>query len=381
MPVLFPTFEVKITSRKAGTRYVQEVSRIRVELMADRPSDTAQVIVPSRDESCLDLFKEGDAVEISLGYEGDNAPAPTKVFSGELCSLSRRLPLVLTASDAFVSAKRTRFTQTYGTDSEPMHYSEIARDVLAKAGLSAFVPEEHDPGPGCRQHSVEFHDRTVAEAMEMLSERTQWVHFCIPGTRQVYFGPAWPYEKGLLPAGSAKPPDIYVYAVGDGRSYDEAAQGNVISSTGLEYRRCKPYSRVTCELYDARRRFLAVSKTAEAEGDVGPKTAALRLPYSYPDSDEASAKADAEEYALRCARDRLDELNSTELGGFFTTYGNPNLSHSHPIRLVWLGETKLAVHDGYYNAKRVIFTYSPQQGFHMKVYVSKPPLKPQGAKG
>jgi hypothetical protein len=373
MPAIFPDFEIKITSSSGEERYVTALASLKVELCPDVPSDKAVFSIPSKDDKDLELFKEEDKVEISLGYKkGDNIPGLAKVFTGEITSLSRELPLVITAHDPFHRAKKEHVTRTYGTDSSPLYYTDIARDLLSKAGLSAVIPSEEDNGPGEKQHSVEFHNKTVAEAMAMLCERTQWTHFFIPGTAdQVYFGPRWPYHRNYLEPGSG---DTYVFIVGREGSTSVQDRGNIISSDDLEYMREKPYKEVVCQLYDTKQRFLSVSKKAEAEGETGPASAKIKLPYSFEGSDETSAKASAEEYAMRCAGEHLEMLNSQEIKGFFMAFGNPNLSHSHEIGIVWRGDKELSRHNGYYDAKRVIFTYSPRDGFHMQVHVSKPPL-------
>ncbi len=372
MSALYPYFEVKITPAGGEALYVITLSSLAVELASDVPSDLATIEIPTKEKESLQLFKEGDKVEISLGYKnGDKVPGLKRVFTGEISAVTTHHPLTITAQDPFYRAKKQRITETYGTDSSPLYYTDIARDLLSRVGLCAVIPSEADNGPGQKQHSVEFHNKTVAEAMAMLSERTQWTHFFIPGTEdQVYFGPRWPYHRNYL----EQSPEPYVFVVGKEGSSDPWDKGNVISSVGLEYLREKPYKEVTCQLFDTKQRFLSVSKKASAEGETGDGSLKIKLPYSFDGADEASAKASAEKYALQCAEEHLAYVNSQELGGSFVTFGNPDVSHSHEIGMAWRGDMELSKNNGFYDAKRVILSFSPGEGFRMQVYLSKPPM-------
>lgn len=360
-------------------RYVRAVSQITVNLSAEKPADSAEVHVPAtkkiEDLEFLKPGKEGSKIEIGFGYIGENAEMAT-VFVGVIDWISPDLPLVIKAEDAFTHAKHTQIKETFCKGGEKLYYSEIAEKVLAEAGLTAYIPPEVNPGPGKKQLSAEFKKQTVAQAMAKLSEETQWVHFCIPGTDIIYFGPDWPYHRGYLPIdGAGGDSKVLLYRIGSGRersNYDAGSQfspswGNIISSSSLQYRRKKPYRKVVCNLVDREQRSKSVSGEAKLpeEEICEEQEMSFTEHYSF-DSGTSEAKQEAK----RRAEKKLAELNAAQYEGSFTTFGNPKLSHSHRF---WLESAEHPSRNDYYDAKAVTFNYSPQGGFRTTVEVRKPP--------
>jgi len=376
MAVLLPRFEIKITQEGEKVRYVRAVSQITVNLSAEKPADSAEVHVPGAKKTQLELFKKGNDIEIAFGYEGEKSEMRT-VFVGVISWVSPNLPLIIKAEDAFEAAKHKYFTETYCKAGECLYYSEIARDILAKAGLSAYIPMEEKDND-YKPLTLEFKKQTVAQAMAKLSEEIQWVHFCIPGKKVVYFGPDWPYHRNLLPQEGESSPKVLLYRIGSGRersNYDAGRQyspswGNVISAGSLKYRTRKPFAKVICNLVDREQRNTSAKGEypAKAEGyeeDTEGQEKSFTLSYSFD-----QGKEQAEEYAKGLAKKKYHELNAAQYEGSFTSFGNPLLSHSHRI---WLESAEHPKRNDYYDCKSVTFNYSPSGGFRMTVEVRKPP--------
>jgi hypothetical protein len=82
------------------------------------------------------------------------------------------------------------------------------------------------------------------------------------------------------------------------------------------------------------------------------------------------SKSKNEDEAMRRAQERLNQLNSAQYTGSFTTFGNPKLKHSHLFRLESAERPEI---NSLYEAKAVTFNYSPTGGFRMTVDIRKPP--------
>jgi hypothetical protein len=391
MAVLRPAFQVTITNvnkdgKDVGTYDVKAISQITVNQSSEKPCDSAEVHIPTSKKPMI-KDKEGKEVElitpkdklvIKFGYIGEKAELVT-VFSGYVSWVSPELPLVIKAEDAFCKAKHNYVNKTYGTDSNPMWYSDIAVDVLSKADLKAYIPTPQDEEEGdCRTSSLELNTQTVAQAMARLSQDTEWIHFCLPGTDKVYFGPPFPYQKNrkYLPEGAGAESSRLLYRIGSGREksnieegiMSSASWGNIISASGLKYQSQKPYRRVTCNLVDTKCSSKSVEGTAEVPEGEECEEQEVSFTAHY---DFKSSKAENEAEAKRRAEERLAMLNSTQYTGSFTTFGNPGLHHSHIFKLESAEHPEKINH--YYEAKSVSFNYSPSGGFRMTVEVRKPP--------
>jgi hypothetical protein len=391
MAVLRPAFQVTITNvnkdgKDVGTYDVKAISQITVNQSSEKPCDSAEVHIPTSKKPMI-KDKEGKEVElitpkdklvIKFGYIGEKAELVT-VFSGYVSWVSPELPLVIKAEDAFCKAKHNYVNKTYGTDSNPMWYSDIAVDVLSKADLKAYIPTPQDEEEGdCRTSSLELNTQTVAQAMARLSQDTEWIHFCLPGTDKVYFGPPFPYQKNrkYLPEGAGAESSRLLYRIGSGREKSNieegimsaASWGNIISASGLKYQSQKPYRRVTCNLVDTKCSSKSVEGTAEVPEGEECEEQEVSFTAHY---DFKSSKAENEAEAKRRAEERLAMLNSTQYTGSFTTFGNPGLHHSHIFKLESAEHPEKINH--YYEAKSVSFNYSPSGGFRMTVEVRKPP--------
>lgn len=389
MAVLRPAFQVTITNvdkdgKDVGTYDVKAISQITVNQSSEKPCDSAEVHIPTSKKPMI-KDKEGKEVElitpkdklvIKFGYIGEKAELVT-VFSGYVSWVSPELPLVIKAEDAFCKAKHNYVNKTYGTDSNPVWYSDIAKDVLSHAGLDAYIPTPEKEGD-CRTSSLGLNTQTVAQAMARLSQDTEWIHFCLPGTDKVYFGPPFPYQKNrkYLPEGAGAESSRLLYRIGSGREksnieegiMSSASWGNIISASGLKYQSQKPYRRVTCNLVDTKCSSKSVEGTAEVPEDEECEEQEVSFTAHY---DFKSSKAENEAEAKRRAEERLAMLNSTQYTGSFTTFGNPGLHHSHIFKLESAEHPEKINH--YYEAKSVSFNYSPSGGFRMTVEVRKPP--------
>lgn len=392
MAVLLPTFQVSIKSTEDNKTYmVKAISQINVNLSAEKPCDSAEVHIPTikksmiKDKDGNDLsvnINPGDEIEIGFGYIGETTDLVT-VFSGLVSWVSPDIPLVIKAEDNFRKAKHNYVNKEFGTDAKPIWYSEIAEKVLGKAGLEAYIPLAKLDGQGdWKTTGLDLKKQTVAQAMEKLSQDTEWVHFLIPGTKEVYFGPPFPYKRGFLPRGGAKP-SVLRYRIGSGRLHesrqDTASKqsypwGNIISASGLEYQSRKPYRRVVCNLVDTRFTSKSVEKEAllPEEEECEEQDISFTAHYEF-----QSSKAANEAEALRRAQERLDQLNAAQYTGSFATFGNPKLKHSHIFRLESAEKPKI---NDLYDAKAVTFNYSPSGGFRMTVEVRKPPENSNNAK-
>lgn len=388
MPVLLPAFQVKITNiDKKGNRgasyYVKAVSQITVNQSSEKPCDTAEVSIPTitkpmtKDENGNNLdvkIAPNDEIEISFGYIGERVELEP-VFTGLISWVSPDLPLVVKAEDNFRKAKHNYVLDKYGTDSAPMWYSEIADAILRKAGLEPYIPAPKKEGDW-QTTGLDLRKQTVAQAMERLSQDTEWVHFFIPGGKKVYFGPQFPFQRGYLPEDEAKPP-VFLYRIGAGRALENRKDdsltpsfpwGNIISASNLDYQNEKPYRRVVCSLIDRRFTSKSVEKEAVLVGEeCGEQDMSFTAHYEF-----QSSKALNEEEALRRAQERLNQLNSAQYTGSFTTFGNPKLKHSYLFRLESAERPEI---NSFYEAKAVTFNYSPAGGFRMTVDVRKPPDK------
>lgn len=364
MPAIAPAFSVKVNDKF----WIKAISEISVNLAADLPCDNAQVTLPTPREADLSKVKKGYEIEIALGFRREKSELKT-VFTGRIIWVSKTLPLVIKAEDHFSVAKETDATGTYATDEDPKAYSEVAEEVLAKAGLGIYVPQEERPGPDHKQHTFEFHKKTVAQAMARLAAESGWVYFLIPGTEEVYFGPAWPYHRGYLPqTGEAK---ILHFRVGNRNESWPESWGNVISSDNLKTPEL--YTKARCTLYDKSFQGLSVSGEYEIEGGSEEgKLHGFEQPYSFPDSEE-STREQIKRIAEKRAKQELERVCAQKLFGSFTTFGNPQLSHSHRCFLDWAGEVDTNRYNGFYDARRVSFTYSATKGFRMRVEIQTPP--------
>ncbi|GEM_PF-2044278 len=390
MALLKPVFEVQITNINAkgesvGLYKVKAVSQITVNLSAEKPCDTAEIRIPTSKKPMIkqkddngnvkemELISPKDKIEIKFGYLGEKADLVT-VFSGYVSWVSPEAPLVIKAEDGFRAAKHNWISGEFGSDTKPVWYSDIAKEILSEADLNAYIPTPRTMGDW-QSTGLQLNKQTIAQAMAKLSQDTEWIHFYLPETNEVYFGPRFPYQRGYLPRGVGKAQRL-LYRIGSGRQKSIAlegsqalsAWGNVISASGLKFQSQKPYRRVICNLVDVRFSSKSVEGTAElpASEECGEQEISFTAHYHFKES-----KAANEAEARRRAKEKLAYLNSSQYSGSFTTFGNPMLRHSQIFKL------ESAEHpgkiDGYYEAKSISFNYSPSGGFRMTVDVAKPP--------
>ncbi|MBD3285812.1 hypothetical protein GF359_05060 [candidate division WOR-3 bacterium] len=351
--VLIPTFKVCI-----GSFSVKAIKSITVTLTEGSVPSQATITIPTTKRSDLERFSINTEVNVHLGFTDEEAELG-KVFTGWITGLSETLPLVITAEDGIMKAKEQKEKKTYGTDDDPIYYSDIAKDLIAQAGLSPNVPLD---GPGIKQHSVQFNkDQSILERLDILSRKTQWIYHCIPGTDEIYFGPAWPFDRGHLQMNNSP----LVFRAGNRRADWPGSWGNVISIPNLDSKNKNPYSEVTCHLQDRIQTATSIPKSATVEG---VDTMILDIDYCF-----STDTVSNENYAERCAREKLYLLNSAKTTGTFFTFGNPNLLPWHPVRLEWHKDLPASEYSGKYNVKGVNYTYDLESGFRMSVDFRTPP--------
>ena len=282
------------------------------------------------------------------------------MFKGWITKISETLPLEITAEDGIMLTKKLAENKTYCTDDDPIYYSDIAKDLIVQTGLNPVIPED---GPGIKQHSVTFdEDQSILERLDRLKQKTQWIYHCIPGTNEIYFGPAWPYDRGHLPEKN----DLLVFRIGNRKANWPDSRGNVISVSNLDSKNRNPYSRVTCLLQDRVQTATSIQKRARAPN--GNQTENLKIEHCFSENNSLN-----ERYAERCAQEMVYELNSTRTSGTFFTFGNPNLYPWHPIQLEWHKDLPASSLSGRYNVKNVTYTYDLESGFRMSVDFRTPP--------
>jgi len=316
MPVLVPLFDIYLGSCK-----LRAFKQIKVKLSRLLPCDSAEINLPFLADTDLGKLKKngvvsGGQVEIALGWDGVD---PEIVFSGVITKVSPEQPLKITCADHGQALKETYLDKkTFSQKkegplgAEESWYSEIAHYVISKAGLTPVIPNTHDESEGdIKRKSFSVDAQTPAQVLEKLRE-SGWDFFVIPGTKKCYFGPPWPYARGIL-----KQDKLFRYAFEALKNQGHIIAAPIIEPKSLTFTPADKVGKVIVHLTDAD--FVKPAVTAEF-GDGKPVKE-----YSFTDSEISENKA-----RIR-ARNLFLKLNSTTVKGEIKVFGNQFIKHSEQI--------------------------------------------------
>lgn len=120
MNYLYFNMSCKVT---IGNLVFERVNAIKIEQSIKKQSDTAKIILPREYRSVIidnklgsiaqknitDFIKVGDAVSISLGYDGDNV----EEFTGYVTSIGADVPLEIECEDEMFKLRRSNFVKVF----------------------------------------------------------------------------------------------------------------------------------------------------------------------------------------------------------------------------------------------------------------------------
>lgn len=327
MPVLYPQFKLKL-----GKWWVKGVKSVKCTSSRKQPVDTLEIELPFHPEFELKEFKEGGGavdqeVILKLGYD---EPAPIVVFTGIITEVSPDQPLKIKCEDHGRALKLTRYTKTY--DSNKIYgalgipegwHSAIAHHAIVQAGMEPVIPVYGDAEEAdFKRKTFVVDNQTSAQALDKMRE-IGWDWFVIPGTKKVYFGPAWPYAQGILKQ-EKRPVFTFGYAwERETLPPDEKFIPNIIEPQSLAFTPSKKVGTVLVYMTDTE--FTRNGVTGKAgEGEPVVK-------FDFEGSLDEGSKAQDE--ANKRAQKLLVQLKSQSYEGSFKTFGFPNLRHSTEIRL------------------------------------------------
>lgn len=325
MPVLYPQFKLKL-----GKWWLRGVHKLKLTSSRKQPVDVLEIELPLHPEFDLKEFKEGggavgEEVILKLGYD---EPAPLVVFTGMITEVSPDQPLKIRCEDHGRALKIARYSKTY--DSKNVYtplgipegwHSAIAHDAITKAGLTPIVPRCVDEGDFKRKTFV-VDNQTCAQVLDKMRE-IGWDWFVIPGTKECYFGPPWPYARGIL---EQRRRAVFTF----GEAYEHRTMladveflPNIIEPQTLTFTPSKKVGKVTVYMTDTE--FTRKGVTG-SYGEGEPE-----LKFDFEGSLDEGSKAQDE--ANKRAQQLWLQLKSQSYEGSFKTFGFPFLMHSQAIRL------------------------------------------------
>lgn len=320
MPVLVPEFKLKL-----GRCTVRAVSNVRVTLSRNLLCDVAEIKLPLLAETDLSKLKEGGAatggeVEISLGWEGAD---PEPVFTGVITEVVPDQPLVIKCEDHGHALKTTRFQKTFKKanigplGAEETWYSEIAAYAIAQAGLTPVIPKAHDETEGdLTRKSLTVDNQTCMQVLEKMRDNG-WDFFCIPCTKKVYYGPPWPWARGIL-----KQPRCFKFAFGgDIREFGEIKYAPIIEPQELKFTPADKVGKVVVHLTDSE--FAKPAVTGEYQPPDGSGEPVKE--FNFDVSDPTKKKAETR------ARNLYLKHNSKSVEGAIKIFGNQFIKHSERV--------------------------------------------------
>jgi len=320
MPVLIPQFKLKL-----GRCMVRAVSNVRVTLSRNLLCDVAEVELPLLKETDLSKLKEGGAaidgeVEVSLGWEGAE---PEPVFTGMITEVSPDQPLKIKAEDFGCLLKRARFQKTFKKKAigplgaEETWYSEIAAYAIAQAGLTPVIPKAHDESVGDNGAIKSFtvDNQTCMQVLEKLRDNG-WDSFCIPCTKEFYYGPDHPWAYGVL-----KQDRLFKFSFGDLRVDGEIQYAPIIEPKDLKFTPAAKVGKVVVHFVDSE--FAKPAVTGE-HGD-GEPVKEFSFAESYKN------EKDGKEKAATRARNLYFKHNTPSVEGAVKIFGNQFIKHSERV--------------------------------------------------
>jgi len=351
MPVLRPRFELRL-----GSYEVTAVSQIRVTLSRKLPADSCEIELPFHPQFALEEFKKGglavgSEVIVKLGYD---SPEPVTVFTGVVTEVSPNQPLKIKCEDHAWALKQKRFLKkTFSSHNkgplgaEETWYSEIGAYAIAQAGLEYLIPIRYDKKQGdAMRKSFSVNNQTCAQVIEEL-RKNGWDYFCLPGTKQIYFGPPWPWGAGILPQ-----EEKYRFTIGYPNEFDPERPPNVIKTDGLAFTPARKVGKVIVYLTDSEFTGRSVKGEWPPDGKDEPIEE-----YNF---DESGKDKDLKAIALGKAKLLHEQLNSNSFQGSFQTIGHPFLTHSVEIELY---DSHHSERTSQYWIDQVAHVYGPNEGF------------------
>lgn len=321
MPYLFPKFELQL-----GAYRVNYVQSITVTLSRKLPCDTCEIGLPLLKEFDLKEFRENgigvsSEVRVKLGYDN---PEPSVVFTGIITEVSPNQPLKIMCEDNAWTLKQKRFTKAFTKKiigplgAEETWYSELAAYAIQQAGLEPLIPASvrHTESEGdVVRESFRVDHQTCAQVLDDL-KKNGWDYFCVPGTKRIYFGPAWPWGQGILPQDRK-----FSFRFGYPGEYDPQNPPNIIKSDGLSFTPREKIGKVIVWLVDSE----FMKPAVKGEHGSGEPVREFSFDESVEDNAEAVAAARAKQIYM--------QLNSNSFEGSFDTIGHPFMTHSVEIYL------------------------------------------------
>lgn len=327
MPVLCPRFKLKL-----GKWWVRGARRIKCISSRKQPVDTLEIELPFHEEFALKEFEKGGGavdqeVTLKLGYD---EPEPIVVFTGVITEVSPDQPLKIKCEDHGHALKLVRYTKTYDSDKiygplgipEGWH-SAIAHDAIMQGGMEPLVPVYGDEEEAdFKRKTFVVDNQTCAQVLDKMRE-IGWDWFVVPGTKKVYFGPAWPYARKIL---RQEKRAIFTFGYAYERRptlLDVNLLPNIIEPQSLTFTPSKKVGTVLVYMTDTE--FTRKGVTGKA-GEGEPV-----LKFDFEGSLEEGPKAQDE--ANKRAQKLRMQLMSQSYEGSFKTFGYPSLKHSEAIRL------------------------------------------------
>jgi hypothetical protein len=319
---LTPECEIYIQSRK--TYLITKFQRIKITLSRSLPCDLAEITLPKLDS--LKLFSEDDEVKIILANNLKKV-----VFAGYISELSPTDEPVIKCEDYSKILKQKRNKKSYFDT-----YDAIARDIIQFCGFTPVIPESF----GQKRHFW-WAFQTAWECLEEL-KKCGWDSYLIPATKKIYFGR--PYNCPQIN------PKIYCYEFGK----------NIIKSN-LEYRTQNPVNKVIVYVTDSKFRGSSI----KVEEGTGEPVGIYNLQMEF-DPENASSVNGAIGEAKKFARQKLSQSQTSGYTGSFTTFGNPEITHSMKLKII---DPEKQERTGHYYIDEVIHTFSPDDGYKMEITI------------
>jgi hypothetical protein len=289
--MLRPTARITI-----GKKVISFVTEIETNESWENNTDTAKVTLPRRilfvdgtfakedlDQNVAPLFKRGDPVTISIGYE-----RPEEVFTGFVTRVGTTAPIEVECEDLMWKLKQQAYLKSWTNFKLP----ELIADLMKGTGIPYKVTIKTPYGLG----RLRVKGRpNKAQVLDLLRDQYSIQSFIRNGT--LYVGDAYPTELR--------------------KKVDIRFDRHVVDSS-LEYRNKEDHRvKVTVKTIRNKKSFEAVAKGSDEDGD--------QINITRHDLDPAHLQAEA---------DRLLPLYKYEgFEGTATIFGTPLVRHGDEVKL------------------------------------------------